>query len=408
MNPRTSESASLNLAVCEHRTLEEFRALEPEWDALLARCPTRSLYMTFEWLWTWWASLGGAKRSLRILSVREGEELVGIAPLMDVRRRWMGIPYESIEFLSAPNFAFSHLTMSGILDIIAPVRTEEVLDAILLHLEGTQSGWIYMRLDPLVEDGPCARFLPELAKRHQMHTRWGAPEAAYEVALDSGWGHYVQATDPAMHSRIASYERRFARSGRVNWEDEQSTQGPSELVKTIMDVERRSWKWAHGLSINSRGYGGFFEAFLRLAAERGWLRLSILKSDDRPCAYLYGVKFENTVEAIKTAYDRSFERFSPGQILMGHYLRRAAAEGIHTVNLHIGAGEYKSRWATREREYRVLFLERNTLKARLMCAVLFRLHFYGAFRAIPDLTKRLLRRLGWVPRWSELTRMDQA
>ncbi|HXX63918.1 MAG TPA: GNAT family N-acetyltransferase [Bacteroidota bacterium] len=407
MNHSASESAPLDLAIREHRTPEEFQALETEWDALLERCPTRSLYMTFEWLWTWWASLGGAKRSLLILSAREGEKLVGIAPLMEVRRQLMGIPYRSIEFLSAPTFAFSHLTMSGILDIIAPVRTEEVLDAILLHLQRTHAGWIYMRLDPLIEEGPCARHLPGLARGHFMRTRWGAHETAFEVALESGWDHYVRATDPAMHSRIASYERRFARSGRLSWEDEKSTP-PAELMTRMLDVERRSWKWTRGLSINSRGYGGFFEAFLPLAAEHGWLRTTILRSDDRPCAYLYGVKFEQTVEAIKTAYDRSFERFSPGQILMSHFLRGAAAEGTHTVNLHIGAGDYKSRWANRQRQYRVLFLERKTLKARLLCTMLFTLHFYGAFRAIPDLTKRLLRRLGWAPRWSELTRMDQA
>ena len=106
----TSDSS---LSVREHTTREAFAALESLWDILVKRSQNASLSMTHEWLSTWWDCLGSGKRSLLILTVEERGDTIGLAPFMEVRRRWLGIPYTSIEFISARDYAFSHLTMSG-------------------------------------------------------------------------------------------------------------------------------------------------------------------------------------------------------------------------------------------------------------------------------------------------------
>src|SRR2546430_12209639 len=66
-----------------------FEALREEWDALLEASPSQCLFLTWEWLYTWWKHLGG-DRSLCIITARSGDELVAIAPF--ALRQWRGGP----------------------------------------------------------------------------------------------------------------------------------------------------------------------------------------------------------------------------------------------------------------------------------------------------------------------------
>ena len=66
----------------EVTTLEGFRALEPEWNALLQRSDADTIYLTWEYLTTWWEVFGKI-RELWILTARdEGGKLIGLAPHM--------------------------------------------------------------------------------------------------------------------------------------------------------------------------------------------------------------------------------------------------------------------------------------------------------------------------------------
>ncbi|MFJ8104464.1 GNAT family N-acetyltransferase [Streptomyces sp. NPDC096132] len=64
---------------------QAFAGLAPAWDRLYQRCATATPFQTHAWLHSWWLSYGRHGR-LRLLLVRDGVELVAVAPLMAVRR----------------------------------------------------------------------------------------------------------------------------------------------------------------------------------------------------------------------------------------------------------------------------------------------------------------------------------
>ncbi|MDH6215822.1 GNAT family N-acetyltransferase [Streptomyces pseudovenezuelae] len=63
----------------------EFAELAQDWARLYDRCPSATPFQSHAWLHSWWLSYGSPGR-LRLLLVRDGAELVGVAPLMRVRR----------------------------------------------------------------------------------------------------------------------------------------------------------------------------------------------------------------------------------------------------------------------------------------------------------------------------------
>src|SRR5713101_2668107 len=58
-----------------------FEGLRAEWDALMEVSPSTSLFMTWEWLSTWWAHLSEGRR-LCLITMRRHGRLVAIAPFM--------------------------------------------------------------------------------------------------------------------------------------------------------------------------------------------------------------------------------------------------------------------------------------------------------------------------------------
>ncbi len=63
----------------------EFAALAPAWGRLYGRCAAATPFQNHAWLYSWWLSYGTPGR-LRLVLVREGDELRAVAPLMRVRR----------------------------------------------------------------------------------------------------------------------------------------------------------------------------------------------------------------------------------------------------------------------------------------------------------------------------------
>jgi CelD/BcsL family acetyltransferase involved in cellulose biosynthesis len=62
----------------------EFVALRTRWNALLRESRSDCIFLTWEWLSAWWTHLSG-DRLLHILLAWDGDDLVGIAPLVRSR-----------------------------------------------------------------------------------------------------------------------------------------------------------------------------------------------------------------------------------------------------------------------------------------------------------------------------------
>src|ERR1700733_9121214 len=77
----------------------EFLRLQGEWSELLENSDADCLFLTWEWLHTWWKYLADG-RELSIFAARCGHELIAIAPLAkhppNLAR---GRPFSTLEFL---------------------------------------------------------------------------------------------------------------------------------------------------------------------------------------------------------------------------------------------------------------------------------------------------------------------
>ena len=135
------------LKVETHRNTASLDALREEWNPLLQRGATNTLFLTWEWQIAWWEAFG-AGRNLYVVDVRDDDgALVGIAPLF--HQESLVDPAASLPALSVERpvavgggelkrtvHFVGGTEVSDYLDIIAPAeRNGEVCAALLDTLE---------------------------------------------------------------------------------------------------------------------------------------------------------------------------------------------------------------------------------------------------------------------------------
>ncbi len=129
--------------------------MRAEWEELLSRAPAANIFLTFDWLATWWRHYGQAAR-LWILCAYEDGVLVGLAPLMIQERRLAG-------FLVYRRVAFLGTGISDRLDLLlTPGSERAVLTAIVTELRGRR--WDVVDLQEIPESSITAKVFPEVAE----------------------------------------------------------------------------------------------------------------------------------------------------------------------------------------------------------------------------------------------------
>lgn len=321
---------------------EALARLKGEWDALLARCPHRTPFLTHGWVANWWRHFGAGKR-LSIVVVRDAGEAVLIAPLMTYRGRlhdrYAPFPLRVLETIANPH---SHRADF----VFAELRTE-VLGAFWDHLLA-RDDWHVLRLHPVVETSPTLDGLRRLLSDDGVGGVFTRAQSSPYVTVREPWEAYERGLPRNLRKNL----RRAARGVTLGFEVAPRTTGLAAALADVFEVSRRGWAAAGGTAITSTAQlRGFYSDLARLAAAEGWLFLCLLKIEGRTVAYEYNLRFGQSIYALKVAYDPAYARRSPGHLLTRFILGKIF-QGMPEVREYDMLGQadpYKLLWTAEER-----------------------------------------------------------
>ncbi|EQD32416.1 cellulose biosynthesis protein CelD, partial [mine drainage metagenome] len=107
-----------------------FARLSGEWPALLAASAADCPFLTWEWLSAWWRHLS-TNRRLHVLALREGGDLIGVAPFAlrppEITRL---LPFRVLEFLGTGYVGSDYLDL-----IVAHGSKARVIDEVADYLD---------------------------------------------------------------------------------------------------------------------------------------------------------------------------------------------------------------------------------------------------------------------------------
>jgi CelD/BcsL family acetyltransferase involved in cellulose biosynthesis len=327
---------------------EEFGALAPSWSALMQRAQTGNIFLTHEWLFHWARHyVRRGKDQLWVLLVEDHSGRVrGIAPFYIAHRGRLPLfACREVAFLGSQHVGSMYL------DVIAEPRDRRAVVRTLYEyiFRDGRRHWDILSLEQLPAESETIDVLQACLDQDGKAWRIVETGACPTVQLPCSWREYVGRLSANTRYNLQRKLKILEQEGEVAYRH--VTKGPEAAAgfETLIRLHEKRWisKDRGGGAFRRPEFLAFHQAFAMLAADKGWLSLSVLLVDQRPIAGIYGFVYEGTYYFYLPGFDPDVApSASPGMLILARRLEQAIAEGHWHVDLLRGAADYKLSWAT--------------------------------------------------------------
>ncbi len=304
---------------------ESFESVWDSWERILPNCATDTVFVTPWWHKTWWNNFGakdnGSER--RILSVRDGDDLLGIAPLMSEGDR--------LTFLGDKDLTdyFDFIAPTATIDRFYPALWDAIAD----------DGWATLDLPSIPAGSPTLERLPALAEAAGMTVSIEEEETTPKTELPASWDEFLAGLRKKDRHELRRKLRRLDREAialQYVAGDEDALDGSMQDFFRLLRASRDDKN-----EFLTPEREAFFLDIARESMSRGQFILSFLKVDGENVASCICFDYGGDYLLYNSGYDPSYSRLSVGLINKALSLRAAIEEGRDTFNFLKGNERYK-------------------------------------------------------------------
>jgi CelD/BcsL family acetyltransferase involved in cellulose biosynthesis len=326
------------MLTCERiGSVDEFASLRTEWNALLQDSSSNCVFLTHEWLFTWWKHLR-EDRALSILTVRDNGNLVGILPLAIRDAQYARMTPRILEFLGAGVIG------SDYLDVIVKRGREQEVARVFAH-ELNRRG-LMLQLSQLRKESCLAAALGQTLR----DGGWTAAEVQINICpfirLDGHtWDSYLATVGSSHRYNFNRRLRNLTKNPEFRVETLQNPADAARGLDLVIHLHRKRWdSTGNSEAFQTPDVVAFHQEFAGLAAQQGWLRIVVMWVSDAPVAALYGLQYGATFYFYQSGFDPAYSKQSVGLVMMGVAIKTALEEGASEYDLLHGNEEYKFHW----------------------------------------------------------------
>jgi len=307
------------------RTREEFENLRRDWELLFDRTSGCYVYQSFLFNFIWWKHFAKTEE-LAIITVREANTLVGLAPLMTRNR--LGVP--QIEPIASDQYAFFGLLIPDGRDDIAQAIGRKLVEAFpkgLLHIPyyGAGDRTVELVLADLTANG--------------WHKRCWVRNVCHYIWETGGFDSYFSKKSQKARYNFNREQRILDKSGFNVYSHYACSPSDVGVVDRIARLQRKSWLARRGQeSLDSP----FYRELIPAIGE-----VFFLSSNHEDIGFILNLRSPGCTHCAYIGFDEKFSALSPGKVLMGHCIQRLLDRGEKVYDFGFGEGEYKRFWANR-------------------------------------------------------------
>jgi len=320
----------------EYTLHKDFLEIDAQaWNDLLKESVSDSPFMRHEYQRAWWQHRGGGEwqnAQLVLVSARENEKIVGIAPLFIVeydgqRALMLNGSIEISDYLDLIVRKNDHARfITGLLDFL----TSQLADA-----------WRGLDWYNLTDSSPTLAALEaESAQRGWVHHQ-EVYRPTPRIPLNGAFDEYLSRLEKKQRHEIRRKMRRAEESGRgVRWflSDLQDLEAEIDAFVKLMEDDQNKAKF---LSEPMRAQ---MRAVIHAAHAGGWLWLAFLEVGGQRVAVTLNFDYNNKLWGYNAGVDRAYLDLSPGWVLLGHVIQWCCENGRTEFDFMRGDEEYKYRF----------------------------------------------------------------
>lgn len=324
----------------------DLRAFSEEWRRLVTESDVDSLFVTWEWLSTWWRHFG-SDAQLYVLCVRDADRaLIGLAPLRIVRRGLVGgAGLRVLEWLGSGSPVWSDA-----LDLVSRRgRERDVQEAVGRYLLQRRNEWDAAWLSDLSDGSRTVATLSELFQAAGVTGSTKPCAVCPYLRLDQPWAVY----EDRAHRKFRDLKK-YLKALDVAGAKFDVVQSPDVLERALDALVRlnreRVLSKDGAPSLGNERFCRFVADIARLALRQGWLRLYFVSVGDEFIALNLNFVHGTRVYGYLSGFDPAWQRRGVGTCLFRHVIRESWEGGLTVYDFLRGDEAYKYRWTSEERK----------------------------------------------------------
>jgi len=315
---------------------KSFESLRGDWNVLLQKSPFQDIFLTWEWLFSWWKCYGSHKK-LQLITAWCGDDLVGIAPFMLFTRKKYGLKFRSLCSLGTPD--------SDIGGFILLNEEQQVLEAICCFIVQKKDNWDVLEFNQFSEDSSYKNIITsyfinagyKIAQKKDRHLY---------IPLEGEWQSFFQSRSKNLRHDLNRRLKRAGEIGKITYKHFFGQDLSHTHINTVFDINQHG---QYPLIYQTETERSFFQELLHSMASKGWLDIHLLYFDDIPVAYRVGFIYSNRYEDWRSGFDTNFNDLSFGKLLLMEIIEECFHRKLRELDFLRGEEDYKERWQPLER-----------------------------------------------------------
>ena len=331
----------------QYDQFEKLPVTAGEWNGLLDHAITKSPFLRYEFMKTWWDHKGGGEwqedSQLVLIEGREGNELIGIAPF------FIATATDGKRTL----YNLGAIEICDVLDVVVDQQHHaEFCAAIADHLVSLPNGFDDARLYNLPVNSPTIAALQKRLDTAGLKTELAKYQPSPTIHLVPNFEEYLSGIDKKQRHEVRRKMRRAEESGRgVEWHYIENAADLEPAISDFFAFMEGDPDKAAFLTEKMRAQ---MEAIIRLAFDDGFLKFAFLKADGQVAASYLMFDMFNKLWVYNSGYDRAFNELSAGWVLLGHLIQWSCENGKAEFDFMRGDEDYKFKFGAIDRPVMVL------------------------------------------------------
>ena len=340
-----------------------FAQLREQWTQLLSLSEQNNIFLTWEWLYSWW-QIFNKNKTLYLFAGYKNDDIVAIYPFcLIITRTFWKSKIRQVGFLGTEKISSEYLDI-----ICMPEYKQESIECLLKYLIKHDNEWDIICFSDVSSDCSSLALIKQSAKAFGLKYRENFSNVCPFIPLPESSDEMMQSLSKNMRyhvrRRSKALEKLDANYISMNKFDEINSG-----LDRLFDLHTQNW--------NARNQTGnfadtrvrkFHKAFSKRVANKGWIRLTFIQISNEFVASLYGYEYGNIFWYYQAGMNPDYYQYSPGVVLFWKNIQESIRKGFTEFDCLRGTEDYKRRWTSNLRTTRTLKIYNRGFRSFLLSA----------------------------------------
>jgi CelD/BcsL family acetyltransferase involved in cellulose biosynthesis len=365
-----------DISIQEVSDVETFRSLRETWNNLLRESGDNNIFLTWEWLFTWWQHYGRDKK-LRILLIKESDRIIAIAPFMQWKYRKGIFNIDVIE-----NLCSIECDYSGI--ILTERRQESV--AILLDclVKITRDCHVIVRMSHIPENSDFISVLREQYPAFSssfLLIEQPVSSCPY-IMLPANWEDFFSTISKKRRQHLRQATKTLQKDHVVEFKKYDGGDDLREQLQVLFELHQKRWQDKNIISKFIKPEArDFYLDVSKAFYQNNWLDFSFLNVDGKPVSAAWGFNYNNEFCYMTCTFDPDYSNYGVGNLHIMKLIEYSIQNGQRKFDFLKGNEAFKNQWTHFKTNNFQITMAKNGFWGRYRVKLLRILIKYDNFRA---------------------------